>query len=86
LTYAASAYEWGTAARSEAASNRRSVKFTSSVLGGLPIGAGFGAATSLSTGFASPFEPDSFAHVASLVLDAGWAWAGLAMVAGWLAA
>lgn len=68
-----------------AAPNRRSVKFTSSVLGASALGAGFGAATSLSNGFASPFEPDSFARVASLVLDAGWAWAGLAVVAGWLA-
>jgi hypothetical protein len=58
----------------------------SAVLGACALGSGFGAATSLSNGFDSQVEPDSFARVASLVLDAGWAWAALAVVAGWLAA
>jgi hypothetical protein len=62
------------------------VKFMSMVLGACALGAGFGAATSLSNRYDSHVEPDSFARVASLVLDAGWAWAALAVVAGWLAA
>jgi hypothetical protein len=33
----------------------------------------------------SPSDPESLARVVSLVLDAGWAWAALAVVAGWVA-
>jgi hypothetical protein len=62
------------------------VKLMRTGLGACALGSGFGAATALSNGFDSQVEPDSFARVASLVLDAGWAWAGLAVVAGWLAA
>jgi len=62
------------------------VRFLSTGLGACALGSGFGAATSLSNGFDSQVEPDSLARVASLVLDAGWAWAALAVVAGWLAA
>jgi hypothetical protein len=61
------------------------VKLLRTVLGACALGSGFGAATSLSNRFDSQVEPDSFARVASLVLDAGWAWAALAVVAGWLA-
>ena len=49
------------------------------------LGACFGAATSISNAMVSPSEPESFARVVSFVLDAGWAWAGLAAVAGWMA-
>jgi hypothetical protein len=56
-----------------------------SPLGAAVLGAGFGAATSLSNRIVTPFDSDSLARVPSLVLDAGWAWAGLAVVAGWLA-
>ena len=46
----------------------------------LVLGASFGAATSLSN------EGDSqLAAVVSIILDIGWAWAGLAVAAGWLA-
>jgi hypothetical protein len=62
------------------------VKLMRSGLGACALGSGFGATTSLSNRFDSQVEPDSFARVASLVLDAGWAWAALAVVAGWLAA
>jgi hypothetical protein len=62
------------------------VKLVGTSLGACALGSGFGAATSLSNRFDSQVEPDSFARVASLVLDAGWAWAALAVVAGWLAA
>jgi hypothetical protein len=61
------------------------VKFPTTFLGACALGSGFGAATSFSNRVDSRVEPDSFARVASLVLDAGWAWAGLAVVAGWLA-
>ncbi|HEV7639698.1 MAG TPA: hypothetical protein VGO39_02380 [Gaiellaceae bacterium] len=67
----------------------------SKVAGALALGAGFGGVVSLSNDVASPFgvigariESTSWAsaaEVASLVLDAGWAWAGLAVAAGWVA-
>jgi hypothetical protein len=46
---------------------------------------GFGAATSLSNRLASPSEADSVTRIPSLVLDAGWTWAALGVLAGWLA-
>jgi len=58
------------------------VKLTSNLLAACALGAAFGAATSLSNGLASPFEPDSYARLPSLILDAGWAWAALAVAAG----
>ena len=50
------------------------------------LGVAFGAATSLSNWFASQFDPDSIARIPSLILDAGWTWAALGVLAGWLAA
>jgi hypothetical protein len=58
---------------------------TARVLGGVAIGAGYGAATSLSNAAVAPPSPDSLARVPSLILDAGWAWAAVAVLAGWLA-
>jgi hypothetical protein len=49
------------------------------------LGACFGAATSVSNAMVSPSEPESFARIVSFVLDAGWAWAALAVAAGWIA-
>ena len=50
------------------------------MVGAFALGASFGAATSLSNAGAS-----QFAVVVSIILDVGWAWAGLAVAAGWLA-
>lgn len=60
----------------------------------LVVGAGFGAATALVNAFAlrsvdlesrtattSGWSP---AEIVSVLLDAGWAWAGLAVLTGWL--
>jgi hypothetical protein len=55
------------------------------VLAAVALGVGFGAATSLSNAAVSPSSPDSLARVPSLILDSGWAWAGVAVLAGWLA-
>ncbi|MFH8471477.1 hypothetical protein [Streptomyces sp. NPDC018000] len=65
------------------------------MLVGLAAGVGFGAATSLVNALSSPYaelgEPltgtvwASAAKVLSLLLDAGWAWAALAVAVGWLA-
>ncbi len=65
------------------------------LVGVLALGAGFGAVSSLSNALASPFTPVGgriadtgwarAAQIASLLLDAGWAWAGLAVAVGWLA-
>ena len=63
-------------------------KFTSSVIGACALGAGFGAVTSFSNDLSSPFEGGDVvgvARVASLILGAAWAWAAVAVVAGWLA-
>ncbi|MGH7541329.1 MAG: hypothetical protein ACRELC_10045 [Gemmatimonadota bacterium] len=49
------------------------------------LGLAFGAATSLSNELASPLEPDSITRIPSLILDVGWTWAVLAVLAGWLA-
>ncbi|MGW1352443.1 hypothetical protein ACWCQE_24695 [Streptomyces sp. NPDC002409] len=64
-------------------------------LGSLAAGAGFGAVTSLVNALSSPYTEigaplrgtpgGRTAKVLSLLLDAGWAWAALAVVAGWLA-
>lgn len=61
----------------------------------LIAGLGFGAATSLVNGLSSPYtdlgmpliDPvwGSAAKVLSLLMDAGWAWAALAVAMGWLA-
>jgi hypothetical protein len=64
--------------------NVSAVKVVSTVVGACALGSGFGAITSLSNRLDSQVEPDSFARVASLVMDAGWAWAALAVVAGGL--
>ena len=48
--------------------------------GAFALGAGFGATASLSNAGAS-----QLAVVVSILLGAGWAWAGLAVAAGWLA-
>jgi len=50
------------------------------------LGVAFGAATSLSNWLASQFDSDSIARIPSLILDAGWTWAALGVLAGWLAA
>jgi hypothetical protein len=62
------------------------------------LGAGFGAATSLINDLSSPYGElggrlargswtwvTDVAEVGSLLLDVGWAWAALAVAAGWLA-
>ncbi|PLW71470.1 hypothetical protein GQS52_18920 [Streptomyces sp. SCUT-3] len=59
--------------------------------GSLVVGAGFGAATSLINAVSSPYSLGapltdtvwmSAAKVLSLLMDAGWAWAALAVVVG----
>jgi hypothetical protein len=65
------------------------------MLCGLASGAGFGAATSLVNALSSPYSPlgapltgtvwGGAAKVLSLLMDAGWAWAALAVAMGWLA-
>ncbi|MEV8456682.1 hypothetical protein AB0467_29270 [Streptomyces sp. NPDC052095] len=62
---------------------------------GLAIGAGFGAATSLVNALSSPYTDigapitgtlwGGATKVLSLLMDAGWAWAALAVAVGWLA-
>ncbi|WPW27146.1 hypothetical protein P6B95_06870 [Streptomyces atratus] len=62
---------------------------------GLAIGAGFGAATSLTNALSSPYSTlgaplagtvwASTAKVLSLLVGLGWAWAALAVAMGWLA-
>ncbi|MFI6035957.1 hypothetical protein ACIBBD_17650 [Streptomyces sp. NPDC051315] len=62
---------------------------------GAGVGAGFGAATSLVNALSSPYVPlgtplvgtvwARTAKVLSLLMDAGWSWAALAVVTGWLA-
>ena len=61
------------------------------------LGAGFGAATSLVNDLSSPYGElggrlgragwpwvTEVAEVGSLLLDVGWAWAAVAVAAGWL--
>ncbi|GAA0987108.1 hypothetical protein GCM10009555_065800 [Acrocarpospora macrocephala] len=60
----------------------------------LAVGAGFGAATSLVNGISLGYADLesrtyttsgwSVAEIVSLLLDSGWAWAGLAVAVGWL--
>lgn len=62
---------------------------------GLAAGVGFGAATSLVNALSSPYTElgmpltgtvcASAAKVLSLLMDAGWSWAALAVAMGWLA-
>ncbi|MDK0524651.1 DUF6518 family protein [Streptomyces sp. ML-6] len=64
-------------------------------LGSLVAGAGFGTVTSLANALSSPYTEigaplkgtpgGRTAKVLSLLLDSGWAWAALAVAAGWLA-
>lgn len=68
----------------------------SRLLGALALGAGFGAATSLvnaiahrSSDLESRVATTSGAtamEIVSVLLDSGWAWAGLAVATGWLVA
>ncbi|MFB9572418.1 hypothetical protein [Streptomyces yanii] len=65
------------------------------MMGGLAAGVGFGAATSLINALSSPYAElgapltgtvwASAAKVLSLLMDAGWSWAALAVAMGWLA-
>ncbi|MPY51722.1 hypothetical protein [Streptomyces acidicola] len=65
------------------------------LLWGLAAGVGYGAATSLINALSSPYAElgmplqgtvwASAAKVLSLLMDAGWSWAGLAVAMGWLA-
>ncbi|MET8214065.1 hypothetical protein ABZT51_51390 [Streptomyces sp. NPDC005373] len=65
------------------------------MVGGLAAGVGFGAATSLVNALSSPFAELGMplkgtvwagaAKVLSLLMDAGWSWAALAVAMGWLA-
>ncbi|MEU0837264.1 hypothetical protein [Streptomyces sp. NPDC005969] len=65
------------------------------ILSGIAAGAGFGAATSLINALSSPYGElgapltgtvwAGAAKVLSLLMDAGWSWAGLAVAMGWLA-
>lgn len=49
------------------------------------LGVGFGAATSLVNAVSSPRAAwQSIARFVSFLLDAGWAWAALAVAAGWI--
>ncbi|MFJ5224755.1 hypothetical protein [Streptomyces sp. NPDC088400] len=62
---------------------------------GLVAGVGFGAATSLANALSSPYGGlgaplvgtvwGGGAKVLSLLMDAGWSWAALAVAVGWLA-
>ncbi|MFB7526818.1 hypothetical protein ACFC0C_00855 [Streptomyces sp. NPDC056178] len=64
-------------------------------MGALVAGAGFGAATSLINALSSPYGElgaplrgtvwAGAAKVLSLLVDAGWSWAALAVAVGWLA-
>ncbi|MET7971448.1 hypothetical protein [Micromonospora sp. NPDC005305] len=64
------------------------------LLASLGLGAAFGTVTSASNDVSSPYGTfgsqtaqtgwADVAKVASLLLDAGWAWAALAVAAGWL--
>jgi hypothetical protein len=64
------------------------------MMGGLAAGVGFGAATSLINALSSPYVElgapltgsvwASAAKVLSLLMDAGWSWAALAVAMGWL--
>ncbi|MER5851737.1 hypothetical protein ABT126_33135 [Streptomyces sp. NPDC002012] len=64
-------------------------------MGALAAGVGFGAATSLINAFSSPYGElgaplagtvwAGAAKVLSLLMDAGWSWAALAVAVGWLA-
>ncbi|MFB7007972.1 MULTISPECIES: hypothetical protein [unclassified Streptomyces] len=64
-------------------------------MGALAAGAGFGAATSLINALSSPYGElgaplrgtvwAGAAKVLSLLVDAGWSWAALAVAVGWLA-
>jgi hypothetical protein len=59
------------------------------------VGAGFGAATSVANAVSHEFADLesvaytnsgwSFPEIVSVLMDSGWAWAGLAVFAGWLA-
>ncbi|GGX48202.1 hypothetical protein [Streptomyces chryseus] len=65
------------------------------MVGGLAVGVGFGAVTSLVNAFSSPYGElgapltgtvwAKAAKVLSLLIDAGWSWAALAVAMGWLA-
>jgi hypothetical protein len=65
------------------------------MVGGLAAGLGFGAATSLVNALSSPYVElgvpltgtvwAKAAKVLSLLMDAGWSWAALAVGMGWLA-
>ncbi|MFG2563258.1 hypothetical protein [Streptomyces sp. NPDC048496] len=65
------------------------------ILSALAVGVGFGAATSLVNALSSPYgglgDPltgtvwAGAAKVLSLLMDAGWSWAALAVAMGWLA-
>ncbi|MFD6329474.1 hypothetical protein ACFWGI_07870 [Streptomyces niveus] len=65
------------------------------MVGGLAAGMGFGAATALVNNLSSPYAElgmplkgtvwASAAKVLSLLMDAGWSWAALAVAMGWLA-
>ncbi|WP_131737085.1 hypothetical protein [Actinomadura roseirufa] len=73
------------------------MKITKLVLVSVPLGGAFGAATSWINDFSSPYRSSggrveavsggvrSVAEVVSLLVDVGWAWAGLAVAVGWLA-
>jgi hypothetical protein len=70
------------------------VKAVNTVVVSLTLGAIFGATTSLVNWLSTPADAgggpiantawESIARVASLILDSGWAWAGLAVAVGWL--
>ncbi|MFD7491164.1 hypothetical protein ACFV8T_01880 [Streptomyces sp. NPDC059832] len=65
------------------------------MVGSLAVGVGFGAATSLVNALSSPYAELGMpltgtvwakaAKVLSLLVDAGWSWAALAVAMGWLA-
>jgi hypothetical protein len=66
----------------------RGTKLANGVLVACALGVAFGALTSITNGIASPSDRGdlvTFVRVTSLILAAGWAWAALAVVAGWLA-
>lgn len=70
------------------------MKTLKSMLGGVVLGAGWGAVSSLTNDVSSPYGTIGSrmvdtgwawaAEVASLIANAGWAWAGVAVAAGWL--